>query len=199
MLLADEKPSRVTLDQKATLSEKRQQSMTKLNEKNGPSEGSDTCSIGQRIFLEGTLYEIDGFYDSSTKRANAKRKGKWLPLPLEEVRAEAVWAGHLKISITSVNTSSRKSYSIKFGAGKYSRSHVMLLSPGSNDSLSQQMLMNMLLAMEKPDELSKRAIDNFGSALRWMLKNIRTYNELRALQLPRLLVRLRNRSRYPRT
>ena len=49
----------------------------------------------------------------------------------------------------------------------------------------------MLLAMEKPDELSERAIDNFESALEWMVKNIRTYNELRGLQLPRLLIQLR--------
>ena len=73
----------------------------------------------------------------------------------------------------------------------------MLLSPGSNDSLSQQMLMNMLLAMEKPDELSKRAIDNFESALEWMVKNIRTYNELRGLQLPRLLIQLRKSKSIP--
>ena len=59
------------------------------------------------------------------------------------------------------------------------------------------MLMNMLLAMEKPDELSKRAIDTFESALEWMLMNIRTYNELRAHQLPRLLVRLRKSKSIP--
>ena len=87
---------RISLDQKATLSEKRQQSMTKLREKFGPSEDADACSIGQMIILEGVLHEIDGFYDSSIKRPNAKRKGKWLALPLQEVRAEAVWAGRLR-------------------------------------------------------------------------------------------------------
>ena len=59
------------------------------------------------------------------------------------------------------------------------------------------MLMNMLLAVEKPDELSKRAIDNFGSALVWMVKNISTYEELRELQLPRLLMQLKNTKLIP--
>ena len=57
--------------------------------------------------------------------------------------------------------------------------------------------MNMLLAMEKPDELSERAIDNFESALEWMVKNIRTYHELRALQLPMLLVQLKKSKSIP--
>ena len=126
----------------------------------------------------------------------AKRKGKWLPLPLEEVRAEAVWAGHLKISLTSVNTISRISYSIKVGVGKYLRSNVMHLRPGSNVSLSQQMLLNMKAAVEKPG-LSKQAIDNFGAALKWMLKNICTYKELVQLQLPRSLMQLKKMPLIP--
>ena len=96
-----------------------------------------------------------------------------------------------------MNTPSRKSYSIKFGAGKYLRSNVMNLRPGSNVSLSHQMLMNISAAVEKPDELSKHARDNFGAALKWMLKNICTYKELVQLQLPRSLMQLKKMPLIP--
>ena len=143
------------------------------------------------------MCQVEGFYDASVKRAKAKTKGKWLPLPLEQVNAAAVWGGHLKVSLSLLHPIARESFSIRFGSKGRLRSDVLHLTldpcaPQVDVALmSKQMLQQILLAVEKPDELSTAATNNFESALLWMEANISGYKELQQHQLPKLLMAIK--------
>ena len=73
----------------------------------------------------------------------------------------------------------------------------MYLKPGSTASLCDQMLKDMLDAVDKPDAISQHARDNFVAALKWMLKNIRSYQQLRMHDLPRALMKLKKMPLIP--
>ena len=93
--------------------EKRQQALVRTREKFEDKEETHMVAGGFAFSNclpphTPSMYQILGFFDPSTKRANAKSPGKWLALPLQQVKAEAVQRGELKILFATHGIDARK-------------------------------------------------------------------------------------------
>jgi len=89
---------------------KREATVKHLSVQYAPQEGEASIKVGDSVFstlgtAPGTVWLVKGLWDPMAKKKDRKAVGKWLPLPLAEVRMSAIANKSLKVCLELVDGS----------------------------------------------------------------------------------------------